>query len=150
MTSWLVWTLAKPSSPSELYDKFFEPYIIQTTPRGLIEDSDAYMLGTIYYRDKEYESAIDQFKILLIENPDDYRAQLMLAISEMALKDFSNAEPILQKLVNDPNHLFQDQSRWYLGLLYLVDGDNENDVLAKGYFDQISDERSISKITKIL
>ncbi|MEP1032665.1 tetratricopeptide repeat protein [Ekhidna sp.] len=137
--SWIIWTLSTPSTPDEIYNEFFEPYVIQTTPRGLTEDTDTYMLGTIHYRDGEYASAIIQFEILLTETPNDYRAQLMLAISYMALKDFKSAEDVLIRLVNDPNHLFQDQARWYLGLLYLIDGDKENDWKADEYFEEIED-----------
>lgn len=147
--SWIIWTLAKPSSPEDIYNEFFEPYIIQTTPRGLIEDNDMYMIGTIHYRDMEYDSAISKFEALLKETPNDYRAQLMLAVSYMAVKDFKAAEDILIRLVNDPYHLFQDQVRWYLGLLYLTDGDDGNDGKAVGYFEGIEDAGILDKIEQL-
>lgn len=147
--SWVIWTLSKPATPDELYDDFFEPYIIQTTPRGLIEDSDNYMMGTIHYRDMEYDSAISKFEKLLAEKPNDYRAKLMLGISHLALKNFDAAEMVLIQLVNDPNHLFQDQARWYLGLLYLTDGDKENNGKAEEYFEGIEDEELKSKVQEL-
>lgn len=148
-SSWIIWILSKPSSPAEIFQEYFEPYIIQTTPRGLIDDSDNYMLGTIHYRDMEYDLAISKFKTYLIETSDDYRAQLMLGISYMAIKDFKAAEVILIQLVNDPNHLFQDQVRWYLGLLYLSDEDEENDNEASRYFEEIEDQHLIKKVNQI-
>ncbi|MEP0984324.1 tetratricopeptide repeat protein [Ekhidna sp.] len=147
--SWVIWTISKPSTPDEIYNEFFEPYVIQTTPRGLIEDSDLYMLGTIHYRDMEYDSAISKFEKLLIETPDDYRAQLMLGISHFALKNFDAAETVLLQLVNDPNHLFQDQARWYLGLLYLTDEDEGNDGKAKEYFEGIGEKGLRDKLKSI-
>ena len=111
--------------------------MIQTTPRGITDDSDLYMMGTIHYRDGEYEQAIELFNQLLMETPDDYRAKLMLGISHMALKDFDSAEPILTRLVEDRNHLFQDQVRWYLGLLYLTDEVEENYSKVKEVFEGI-------------
>ncbi len=147
--SWIIWTISKPSTPDALYDEYFEPYIIQTTPRNLIDDSDNYMLGTIHYRDMEYDSAISKFKTYLVETPDDYRAQLMLGISFMAIKDFKAAKVVLIRLVNDPNHLFQDQARWYLGLLYLSDKDADNDEKAEKVFEEIEDITLLDKIEKI-
>ncbi|WP_436517333.1 tetratricopeptide repeat protein [Ekhidna sp. To15] len=147
--SWVIWTLAKPSTPDELYAEYFEPYIIQTTPRGLIEDTDLYMLGTIHYRDMAYDSAISKFETQLEETPDDYRSQLMLSISYMAIKDFTAAEDVLLQLVNDPNHLFQDQARWYLGLLYLTDEDEANDDKAAGHFEEIEDKALLKQISDI-
>ncbi|MEO9481939.1 MAG: tetratricopeptide repeat protein [Ekhidna sp.] len=147
--SWIIWTIAKPASPNEIYDEFFEPYIIQTTPRGLIEDSDNYMMGTIHYRDMEFDSAISKFEKLLIEKPDDYRAQLMLGVSHFALKHFDAAEDVFVQLVNDPDHLFQDQARWYLGLLYLTDEDEGNDGKAEEIFNEIGNETLKENVRKL-
>ncbi len=143
--SLLIWTMAKPSTPDEIFDDYFEPYIIQTTPRGLTEDSDNYMMGTIHYRDGEYDLAISELKNHLKENATDYRAQLMLGITYLAIKNFNAAEVVLLALANDPNHLFQDQSRWYLGLLYLTDGNEENDNRADEYFEKIEDEALLTR-----
>lgn len=142
--SFAVWWIVRTQSPDQIYDQYFEPYTIQTTPRGLIEDGDSYMMGTIFYRDMEYDSAKKRFEAVLNESPEDYRAMLMLGISFMALKDFDNAEKILLLLVNDPNHLFQDQARWYLGLLYLSDKNDGNDGKAEEYFEKI-EERKLRK-----
>lgn len=137
-TSLVIW-INLPKTPDQIYDGYFEPYIIQTTPRGIIEETDAFMMGTIYYRDKEYELAIPQFESLLKDTPTDYRAKLMLGVSYLAIKDFAKAEVVFKELVNDPNHLFMDQARWYLGLVYLTDNKNENDSISRYHFSQIEE-----------
>ncbi|MEQ9405975.1 MAG: tetratricopeptide repeat protein [Cyclobacteriaceae bacterium] len=143
------WLLRGADSPDTIFNKHFEPYIIQTTPRSLIDESDDYMLGVIHYRDQEYEKAISQFERTLTKDSSDYRAQLLLGISYLAVKDFNNAEPVLKKLALDNRHLFQDQARFNLGLLYLTDGDEENDELAKEHFERIEDRGLKEKVLKL-
>lgn len=110
---------------------------------------DEYMLGSIYYRDGDYEDAIEQFTKVLVKSPSDYRAELLSGISHLALRNYDQAERYLKPLVNDQSHLFQDQARWFLGLTYLTDEDESNDGLAAILFEKIEDKSLKAKIKKL-
>jgi tetratricopeptide (TPR) repeat protein len=146
LTSAIAWWLYFRSLTSEeIYDSHFEPYVIQTVPRGLEHELDEYMLGLIYYRDGDYNEAIALFGKVLEISPFDYRVKLLIGISYLALKDFEHAEQFLKPLVNDNAHLFQDQARWYLGLTYLTDQNKENDGEAAVYFAGIDSSQLLEK-----
>jgi hypothetical protein len=46
-------------------------------------------------------------------------------MSAMANKDIGSAKPILQTLTDRSGHSYQSQSRWYLALVHLKEGNEE-------------------------
>ena len=126
-------------SPEQIYAEEFQPYQAPTNLRGtdITEMDDDFMMGLIKYDDSQYPEAIRHFQLTLEKDSLNYTARFLMAVGYMAVKDFGHAEGILKKMSTDDSHLFIDQVRWYLGLLYLTDKDSSNDGLAKGIFDQI-------------
>lgn len=144
-----IWFFTRPLTPNQIFARHFEPYIIQASPRSLIEELDEYMLGSIYYQDGNYSKALEQFDLILEKNPLHFKSKLLAGISHLALGNFDDAEAILKELANDPSHLFQDQARWYLGLMYLTDPDPENDQMSKIYFGKVESKEVLEKINQI-
>ena len=111
-------------------------------------DND-YILGLIKYAQGNYPLAISLFQQTVEKDALNYSARFLLGISFMAQKDFDNAETILKQMVEDSSHLFQDQAKWYLGLIYLSDENESNDGLASVLFDKIENGGLREKVKSI-
>lgn len=149
--SFLLWRNSVTHSPSYIYDNYFEPYEAPVNLRGgdIAEMDDDFMLGLIKYDQGEFTEAISFFDKAYNRDHQNYTARFLTAISFMSLRDFDKAEPILKDLIEDNGHLFQDQARWYLGLLYLTDEVNSNDSLAREVWEPISSNLIKDKIRKL-
>lgn len=140
--SFLFWRNSVTQSPSYIYDKYFEPYKAPTNLRGgdIAEMDDDFMLGLIKYDQQEYAEAISLFQKAYERDPQNYTARFLMGMAYMSQKDFTKAEPILKELSEDDSHLFQDQSRWYLGLLYRSDADPNNEEKATEVWGTIEND----------
>lgn len=138
-------------SPEFVYDKYFEPYQAPVNLRGadIAEMDDDFMLGLIKYDQQEYFEAISHFQKAYERDPQNYTARFLTAIAYMSQKDFTQAEPILKELSDDDSHLFQDQARWYLGLLYLSDGDKTNNEKAQKVWESIENQDILNKTEEL-
>jgi len=147
----LFWIIYKPKSPDEIFTSNFQPYEAPSNYRGsdLTTMDNNYILGLIEYDQGNYPLAISLFEQTVEKDALNYSARFLLGISFMAQKDFGNAEPILKQMAEDPSHLFQDQARWYLGLIYLSDENEENDDLSKALFYKIENESLREKVKSL-
>ncbi|WP_323756520.1 tetratricopeptide repeat protein [Roseivirga sp.] len=147
----LFWIIYKPKSPDEIFASNFQPYEAPSNFRGndLTTMDNDYILGLIEYDQGNYPLAISLFEQTVEKDALNYSARFLLGISFMAQKDFDNAEPILKQMAEDPSHLFQDQARWYLGLIYLSDENEDNDDLSKALFDKIENESLRKKVKSL-
>ncbi|HEY9116267.1 MAG TPA: tetratricopeptide repeat protein, partial [Roseivirga sp.] len=145
--SFLIWRNSVTGSPSYIYDKYFEPYVAPVNLRGadMAGMDDDFMLGLIKYDQQEYSEAITLFQKSYEKDVQNYTARFLTAIAYMSQKDFAQAEPILKELSEDGSHLFQDQARWYLGLLYLSDRDETNNKNAPNVWSLIENELILKK-----
>ena len=144
----LWWFGLRSPSPSEIFNDHFEPYQAPASFRSndLAQLDEDFMLGMIQYEDGQFEDAIVRFEKAYAQDSLNYTARFLTAVSHMALKQFNEAESIFLAMEVDPSHLFQDQCRWYLGLLYLSDEDERNDELADFYSNKITDSSLLERL----
>ncbi|MEA2107550.1 MAG: tetratricopeptide repeat protein [Bacteroidota bacterium] len=71
------------------------------------------------FNHKEFKTAKKHFMELLQSDKNNHLAKFYLAVSCIELNDFSHAERYLEELTHTPNHIFWEQSHWYLSLVYL-------------------------------
>ena len=149
--SFLIWQNNTSNTPQFIFDKYFEPYEAPTNFRGadIAEMDEDMMLGLIKYEEGHYLEAIKLFESATSKDTENYTAKFLTAVSYMQIREFNLAEVILKELINDPNHVFQDQSRWYLGLLYLTDIDKMNDDKASEIWSLIRDKNILDKVKKL-
>lgn len=141
-------------SPEFVYDKYFVPYEAPLNLRGadIAGMDDDFMLGLIKYDQQKYSEAITLFQKAYEKDEQNYTARFLTAIAYMSQKDFAQAEPILKELSEDGSHLFQDQAKWYLGLLYLsdADADETNNEKAEEVWELIQNKDIRRKTEQIL
>lgn len=151
VSSFILWFVSQENTPDEIFNSAFEAYQAPTNFRGdqLSGMDEEFMLGLIKYGDQNYNESIKLFSDAVEKDSLNHTAKFLLGISYLAQKDFVMAESILKSMVNDSSHLFQDQVRWYLGLLYLSDTDESNDAEAKPLFNQIESQNLTEEVRKL-
>ncbi len=107
---------------ASLYSKNFEAYenygpLTQRSPDGDIKREEEALL---YYDQGNYEKALEIFKQLDPETTSS-GTRLYFGNTYMALGDTENAKVLFQKNINE-NTGFIRQTRWYLALCYLKEG----------------------------
>ncbi|HKK77435.1 MAG TPA: tetratricopeptide repeat protein [Saprospiraceae bacterium] len=84
------------------------------------------------YNQKDYRAAIEQFQLIDRDSLQDI-AHFYQANAHLALENSGPAIPLLQGLVQKENN-YQYQSRWYLALAYLENGQTAS---AKALLEQL-------------
>ncbi len=106
----------------QLFDSYYEKYPSSLNVRSGAEASSKESLthkAFDCYEQQQLSKAKKYFTELLRDDKSNHRAMFYLAITNIELGDFIHAEKYLQRLVNHSNHIFWEQSNWYLALLYL-------------------------------
>ncbi len=91
--------------------------------------------GLIAFRDARYGKCISKMDVLLKNNPNDINALFYSAISYVKLEMYSKAIPLLDKIIADPNNVFDEEAEWYKALALEGNGDS---VAATELFKKIS------------
>lgn len=77
------------------------------------------------YQGQNFAEAAAAFKTLEEQQPENIAFRFYQALSELSSNNPDQAITILSELLESPDHLFAEQSRWYLALAYLQKGDRE-------------------------
>ena len=93
--------------------------------------------GLIAFRDARYGKCISKMDVLLKNNPNDINALFYSAVSYVKLEMYSKAIPLLDKIISDPNNVFDEEAEWYKALALEGNGDT---ISANALFKQISDK----------
>ncbi len=93
--------------------------------------------GLVAFRDGRYGKCISKMEGLLTHNPDDINALFYTAVSYVKLEMYSKAIPLLDKIIADPNNVFDEEAEWYKALALEGNGDS---AAADELFKKISDD----------
>lgn len=91
--------------------------------------------GLLAFRDARYGKCISKMEVLLKNNPDDINALFYSAVSYVKLEMYSKAIPLLDKIIADPNNVFDEEAEWYKALA--LDGNGDGPA-ATALFQKIS------------
>jgi len=105
----------------EIYASNLEDYPMLLNQRTIDTSSFSITLQKAIesYQLKEYSEASENFKLLSEQNPEVIAYQFYYGISNLFSGNLGLAEPILASLEQTEGHLFIEQSRWYLALLFI-------------------------------
>lgn len=126
-------------SPTDLYADNFTPYKMVLNQRSTsesISDPATFSAAITAYDNKDFAQAATLFQTLQTAHPEIIAFSFYQAIANLSQKNTSIAIASLQKILATPDHLFVEQSRWYLGLAYLQAGDLDQ---AKLQLEQIEE-----------
>ena len=112
---------------TELFATNHSPYTMVLSERSSTQDENAELLNEamLHYINEQFEEARDDFQTLSGIEPDNISYQFYTAQAALSIQRAAEAIPILQRLLELEEHPFQEQSRWYLALAYLQEGELE-------------------------
>ncbi|UZD22870.1 tetratricopeptide repeat protein [Algoriphagus halophytocola] len=119
---------------TETHEKLFTTYY-ETDP-GLITamsgtDSYEFDRGMVDFKEGKYEEALALWQPLLEEKPTGDTLLYFVAMANLELENYIESQEYLEKILTGNPSEFKQDAEWYLGLLYLRNGQTEK---AKGYF----------------
>ncbi len=79
--------------------------------------------GLVAFRDARYGKCINKMDVLLKLNENDLNATFYTAVSYVRLEMYSKAIPLLDKIIADPNNVFDEEAEWYKALALEGNGD---------------------------
>ncbi len=117
------------NSPTDLFAANFESYKMVLNQRSADRsdelNGDLVQMAVAAYEQEDFAQAALHFKQLQDESPGIIAFQFYHAVSALALKNTTVAIPLLENIRQQPQHLFIEQSQWYLALAYLQQGEKE-------------------------
>lgn len=118
----------KDVSNEALFADNFEPYKMILNQRS-ISDNDAEVAllnqAIVAYEGKNYGEASSAFQQLQTNNTNLIALRFYTGLSELGAENTATSIDIFKEILATRDHLFIEQSRWYLSLAYLQKGDRE-------------------------
>lgn len=109
-------------SPQDVYADNFSPYkmvLNQRSTTDAISEPETFSAAIAAYENKDFPQAATLFQNLHATHPDIIALLFYQAIADLSQNKTRAALSSLEKVLATPDHLFVEQSRWYLGLAYL-------------------------------
>lgn len=107
-------------SEEELFQSYFQPYNDVLTTRSETSIDQKIYLGMAYYRDSEYDLAIQVLEEIESDTQGGELISFYLGICYLASGSTSQAIETLDKL--SQNEMLKEQSQWYKALALIRDG----------------------------
>jgi TolA-binding protein len=117
----LIRTLIPSSDTTQIFESNYMPFDAMSTITRGINNDDAYSNSIEKYKTGDYQTAALGFAAALKNDPSSISTQFYLGLTNLALKNYEQAENLLSKVVNNSGE-FGKEARWYLGLTYLETG----------------------------
>ena len=106
------------TSAQELYQDSYKPYEATGLYRsGAIASPE--MIGIDFYNEKNYQGALDKFKIILNENPEHPMCNFYSGLCFQQLGEYDKAIQSFQDVIDERDNLFIEQAQWYKALSQL-------------------------------
>ena len=112
----------KNSSNSEIFHEYYSPYPAIMGFRSLSEKTEIENLlceAFNSYDEENYVVASDYFEEVLILENENIMSQFYLSICEIEKDNFEKAKEHLQEILVNKDHIFVNQSIWYLAMVNL-------------------------------
>ena len=122
----IIYYYSKPFN-IRLYNAYYKEYRLEQSPNYREANSTQ---GNAFqsYNSKKYKKTADELSEILLTDPSNYQAHLLLAISLIELKKFDEAETQLLKITEASLNFYTDDALWYFSLLQIR---NNNLYMAK-------------------
>jgi len=136
----------------KLFNRFYDPYLIDLNFRSVASDYNAYEAGIRHYKKGEFEEALGNLSKIDSSMELYIPATFFSAISSIETGRIQEAIEKFNIVVNANNDAFINHSEWYLGLCSLLVNDNEKAVL---YFQKVKEkdvfyEKRSKKILRLI
>lgn len=116
------WFLLKTGREDDLYARYFHPDPGLPTLMSTTE-TYAFDRAMIDYKTGGYAAAIKAWDSLLQLNPQSDTLNYFLGSAWLAMKEPKKAIALFEKIIANPRSVFIKDAYWYLGLVWLKEGD---------------------------
>lgn len=120
-------------------DRLFHTYYDSDQPLRITRSNSELIEALRNYQNKDYEKAIEQFNIILLNDPDNSAVRFYTSISYIETKQFDQAITYLTDISTNNRSAYQKPSEWFLALCYLKIGKQPE---AADLFRQIAGDNS--------
>jgi len=128
----------RPMENERIYDRFYQPYEQMASVRSGDNNVDQILSrAMLEYQSANYNRAIFYFTQVLENDQQNVIGNFYSGVSSIEIKKFSQAESSFNKVIEQKNNLFIEQSNWYLGFCYLMTDQKEK---AIEKFSEISEQ----------
>lgn len=124
----LAWQFFMVGSADDPFLAHHEPYQMVLNQRSAadgVPDSDLLNTAIQQYSTGQFAEAANAFEQLYKNAPENIAYQFYQAAALLSAENTATAIPIFENILTKPDHLFLEQSRWYLGLAYLKNNERE-------------------------
>ena len=153
--SWSVFFSSEDISTGEVFNTYYTKYPVLTCNRSFSNENlkDKILVnGFNAYEKSFYIEAKDYFNQVLIMDNSNKMARFYYSICEIELNNLDNSEKLLKELTYKNNHIFWEQSHWYLALVYLKQEkiDKASEILTFINEEDLANKSESKKILKSL
>jgi tetratricopeptide (TPR) repeat protein len=141
----IFWVFNPSNSNEKLYNDYFSVDPGLPTTMGS-NDGYSFYDGMVNYKRKEYDEALEKWKLLLPQKNDNDTLNYFIGVTYLAKGNTEEAIPFLEKVTAQMESMFLEDSYFYLGLSNLK---NDNKEKAIDYFKK-SNHPEAQKILKVL
>lgn len=132
-------------SSDKIFDSYYTTYPALANMRSISnnEQSENFLNRAFeFYENKDFKRASEGFKKVLNMDDRSFIARFYIALCEFEENNLIESEKYFTFLIQNNDHLFWEQSHWYLAMLYLKQDNNEK---AKLVFEKIIVEEMVYK-----
>lgn len=136
-------------SDTDFFQEYYHPYpaiMSFRSPADRNETEKILYNAFNYYDTEEYELALISFQKVLSIDSLCFMSQFYLAVCEIEKENYANAQKYLLDLTQKEEHIFWEQSHWYLSLVYLkLDQTEQAKSVLRKIIDEDMDQRNDSE-----
>ncbi|MCU0459403.1 MAG: hypothetical protein MUE37_09995 [Bacteroidales bacterium] len=136
----LYFALRPGSSPDELYSSYYSRYESPGAVRSVVSSGNTLMENALAsYAAREYDRAIIYLEQVINTGQEDMESVFMHGMANMEVKNYPVASGSFTRVIAHNDNLYLEDAAWYLGLCYMMTGNNEK---AVNQFNAIASSRS--------
>ena len=116
-------------SNEKIFDKYFTPDRGLATTMGRAADNYEFYEAMVKYKRKNYKEALEKWEILLAKAPENDTLNYFIGLAHLSLGDAKDAVLYLDKIRNDSDSYFYEDTHYYLALAYIKMGEPKEAII---------------------
>lgn len=129
VTSALYFSIRSGPSPEKLYSSYYERYESPGASRSAVSADNQLMENAIAsYSAKEYDKAIEYLEQVIANEHGNMESVFMHGMANMEVSNYPVASGSFTRVIEHNDNLYLEDAAWYLGLCYMMTGNNEKAV----------------------
>jgi len=126
ISSVLYLVLRPASTTDKLYTSYYTGYVSPGAVRSGVSSGNSLMDNALtLYSAKEYDKAIGYLEQVIATDQGNMEPVFVHGMANMEVSNFPVAEGSFSKVIAHNDNLYIEDAEWYLGLCYMMTGEND-------------------------